>query len=171
MPLSTGLAAAVVCAAASAWDVRTGRIPNRLTFGAAAVAIVFRFVTGGPSGAGDAVLGWLVGAAVFFPICALGGMGAGDVKLLAAVGAWLGPSAAAWTALYAAIAGAVMAVFVGLVRGYLRTAFVNLRNLLYSWWLAGVQPVGELTLEHTRGPRLAYAVAIAAGTVMTLWLR
>ena len=171
MRLTTGIAVAIVCLAACVSDIRSRRIPNLLTFGAAVAAILFHGLTGGVQGLGHAALGWVVGAALFFPLFALGGMGAGDVKLMAAVGAWLGPAPAAWTALYAAIAGGAMAIGVALFRGYLRTAFRNIGHLLWSWWLAGVRPVPELTLDASRGPRLAYALPITVGTMVTLWLR
>lgn len=165
------IAAVMTCVTGCVADVKTRRIPNLLTFGAAFAALVIHAATGGMSGVAQAGLGWLVGAALFFPLFALRGMGAGDVKLLAAVGAWLGPWPTVWTALYAAIAGGVMAILVGMFHGYLRTAFRNMGRLLWSWWLGGVRPVPDLTLEGARGPRLAYALPITVGAMVTLWLR
>ena len=75
-------------ALASITDVRTRRIPNVLTFGATIAALLFHVSTGGTSGLTTSVGGWMLGAALFFPVFALRGMGAGDVKLLAAMG-WL----------------------------------------------------------------------------------
>ena len=115
--------------------------------------------------------GWLVGAAFFFPIFALGGMGAGDVKLMAALGAWLGPAAIVWVALYSSIAGAVMALVVAGFAGYLGQAFTNLWCLLMYWRIEGPRPAPELTLSSHKGPRLAYAVPVFAGLMVTLWLR
>ena len=63
--------------------------------------------------------GWAVGIAIFFVPFALGGLGAGDVKLLGAIGAWLGPMNALWVGLYAGAAGGVLAIFVALTKGYL----------------------------------------------------
>ena len=82
----------VVLALACISDLRTRRIPNVLTFSAVAAALVFHLLTGGWSAAGWSIAGCVLGALLFFPMFALRGMGAGDVKLLAAVGAWLGPS-------------------------------------------------------------------------------
>jgi prepilin peptidase CpaA len=98
-------------------------------------------------------------------------MGAGDVKLLAAVGAWLGPSQVATAALATSIAGGVIALVVALAHGYLRTAWRNLWMLLTQWRVMGIRPVDELTLQGARGPRLAYAFPIAIGTLVTLWLK
>ncbi len=102
---------------------------------------------------------------------ALRGMGAGDVKLLAAVGAWLGPSQVAIVALAASLAGGVIAIVVALGHGYLKTAVRNVWMLLMHWRVMGVRPLQEVTLEGTRGPRLAYAFPISIGTLVTLWLK
>ena len=76
-------AVVLVGCVASAFDLATRRIPNALTFGASAAAVAFHLLTGGLSGAGSSLAGLAVGLLVFFPIFALGGLGAGDVKLLA----------------------------------------------------------------------------------------
>ena len=152
-------------------DIRTRRIPNLLTFGAAGAALVFHGISGGLQGLQTAALGWIVGTALFLPFFLLGGMGGGDVKLLAALGAWLGPGAAFWLAIYSSIAGGVLAVVVALARGYLMTALRNLRGLLVYWSLVGPRPLDSLTLEHGKTPRLAFAVPMLVGTMVTLWLR
>ena len=152
-------------------DLRSRRIPNVLTFGAAAAALVYGAVVGGWPGVASAALGWVVGAAAFFIPFALGGLGAGDVKLLAAMGAWLGPVGAFWLALYTGVAGGVMALAVALGSGYLRRALTNVSLLLMHWRVAGLRPLSEVSLEGSDGPRLAYALPIFAGLVATLWLR
>ena len=156
---------------ASVSDLRTRRSPNALTFSAANAGLTFHAVTGGWTDAGWSLAGWFVGALLFFPIFALRGMGAGDVKLLAAVGAWLGPAQTVLVAVLTSIAGGVIALGVALAHRYLGTALRNVWTLLTHWRVAGVQPLPLVTLEGTRGPRLAYAVPIAIGTMVTLWLR
>jgi prepilin peptidase CpaA len=152
-------------------DLRTRRIPNVLTFSSAACALLFHLITGGWTAVAWSVCGYVLGAALFFPMFALRGMGAGDVKLLAAVGAWLGPGQIAIVALATSIAGGVLGLVVAVGYGYLRTALSNLWMLLAHWRVAGVRPLPPVTLQGAAGPRLAYAVPIAIGTVMTLWLR
>jgi prepilin peptidase CpaA len=152
-------------------DVRTRRIPNTLTFGAALAAVVFHVVTSGWPGLRDSVAGWLLGAALFFPIFALRGMGAGDVKLLAAVGAWLGPAQVVWVALITSMAGGILGLAVALAHGYASTAFRNIGALIGYWRLVGPRPLPTVTLEGSRGPRLAYAIPISIGTMVTLWLK
>ena len=167
MHIFVGALLAIACVS----DLRTRRIPNLLTFSAAAGALLFHLVTGGPSAAAWSVVGCLLGALLFFPMFALRGMGAGDVKLLAAIGAWIGPGQVVIAALVTSVAGGVLGVVVALSAGYLTTAFSNVWMLLTHWRVAGVRAVPEVTLQHNRGPRLAYAVPIAIGTVVTLWLK
>jgi len=164
--VSLGLAA-IACG----WDLRTRRIPQVLTLGGAVAGLAFHVLTGGWHGGLGSLAGWFIGIAVFLAPFALGGLGAGDVKLLGALGAWLGPVSVLWLALYTGAAGGVMALIVALARGYLRKALTNLYVLMMHWRLNGPTPLTDVTLEHARGPRLAYAVPIFAGTVATLWLR
>ena len=161
----------LVGAAACVIDLRTRHIPNALTFGTALAALLYHTVAGGLDGFLASAGGWFVGAALFFIPFALGGLGAGDVKLLAALGAWLGPRDAVWLALYTAIAGGVLAIVVGLSHQYLRQAFSNVWLLLTHWRARGLAPHPDLTLNGAKGPRLAYGAAIFSGTVVTLWLR
>ena len=160
--LSVGVVACVT-------DVRSRKIPNVLTFGAAACGMLFHLLAGGPSGLALAAGGWLIGIALFLPFFLLRGMGAGDVKLLAALGAWLGPLQIVWLALFASIAGGVMALLVALAKGHLRALFRNVGDILLFWYVAGPRPVPEQTLDHSKSPRLAYALPIFVGTVITLW--
>jgi prepilin peptidase CpaA len=152
-------------------DLRTRRIPNVLTLSGIGVALIFHLVTGGLTAAGWSLAGCLLGALLFFPMFALRGMGAGDVKLLAAVGAWLGPGQVVIVAFATSIAGGVLGVMVAVGYGYFRTALSNLWLLLMHWRVTGLGPLPAVTLQGASGPRLAYAVPIAIGTVVTLWLR
>jgi prepilin peptidase CpaA len=152
-------------------DLRTRRIPNVLTISAAAGAVLFHLATGGWQAAGWSIVGLFVGALLFLPMFALRGMGAGDVKLLAAVGAWIGPGQVAVVALATSLVGGVMAVVVALAYGYLRKALTNIYLLLVHWRVMGVSPLPAVTLEQASGPRLAYAFPIAIGTVVTLCLK
>jgi prepilin peptidase CpaA len=152
-------------------DVRTRRIPNFLTFGGAGAALAYHTWAGGWAGLAGSAEGWAVGIALFLPMFLLRGLGAGDVKLLGAVGAWLGPMGALWSGLYSVFAGGVLALVVGARHRYLGRAFRNLWNLLWFWRLAGVQPMPGLTVTDSPGPRLAYGAAIAAGTAAAVWLK
>jgi prepilin signal peptidase PulO-like enzyme (type II secretory pathway) len=135
-PTFATVAAVLIALVAVAWDLKTRRIPNALTFGAALAAVLVHGYAGGAAGAGLSLGGWLVGAA-----------------------------------LYSSIAGGGMALAVAAFSGYLRQAFTNLRSLLIQWHVAGIRPVPDLTLASNRGPRLAYAVPVLTGLMVTVWLQ
>ena len=168
MTIAEGCAAVTVIAACIT-DVSTSRIPNVLTFAAAAAALAFHAIAPGGLGAAHAGLGLVVGLAVFFPLFALGAMGAGDVKLMAAIGAWIGWKSIVMVALYGSVAGGVLALLFAARQSYLRTAFSNIKMLAAYWWVEGVKPLPALTLESKHSVRMPYALAIAAGLVVTLW--
>jgi hypothetical protein len=65
----------------------------------------------------------------------------------------------------------VLGLIVALFSGYLTQAFVNVSCLLMEWRISGPRPVDELTLAGHKGPRLAYAVPMFAGLMVTLWLK
>ena len=159
----------VVAIVAVVFDVRTRRIPNLLTFSAAILAVLVAMISGGLSATVTAVFAWILGVALFFPFFALGGMGAGDVKLLAALAAWLGPIDAVYMAMFTAMAGGVIGLGVTMLRGYTRQALSNIWLMLMHWRVAGPKPVPGLTLSDGDAPRLAYAIPIAVGAVCTLW--
>src|SRR5215212_3184421 len=160
-----------IAAAACITDVTTRRIPNVLTFGAAAGAILVRGVLFGTSGIVDGSAGWLTGFVLLFPLFFVRGLGAGDVKLVAALGAWFGAIDALWLALYTAVVGGLVGAGYALARGYLGTALSNIRVIGSHWMYSGFQPVPGITLDNTERPRLPYALPIFLGTLVTLWLR
>jgi prepilin peptidase CpaA len=155
--------------AAAACDLHSRRVPNVLTFGAAGVGLLCSWVHAGMGGLGQSVLGWLTGLALFLPLFAVRGMGGGDVKLLAAFGALLGPVGVLWAAVWASLAGGVLAIGVGAAHGYLGEAFRNLGAMLAVWHTVGPSAIAGVTLTDSPGPRLAYAIPIAVGALAALW--
>jgi prepilin peptidase CpaA len=165
------LVSLTVGALACATDLRSSRIPNWLTLGAVASGVAYHAFAPSGGGAAAAGFGLLAGLLVFFPFFALGALGAGDVKLMAALGSWLGWLPVVYVALYGAIAGGVLAIIVSMWHGYLGRALANLKALLMHWWVSGVRPLPELTLAGGHGLRLPYALPIMAGLVVMLWSR
>jgi prepilin peptidase CpaA len=159
----------VIGSLACVTDLRSARIPNVLTFGAVLTGLLFHALAPAGSGLTAALLGLVTGLLVFFPFFALRAMGAGDVKLMAALGTWLGWYSAIQIALYGAVAGGVLAVGLALWHGYLRKALRNVRALLLYWAAVGIRPLPELTLESGSGLRLPYALPIMVGLLVTLW--
>jgi prepilin peptidase CpaA len=98
-------------------------------------------------------------------------MGAGDVKLLGALGAWLGPAEVFRVALFSGVIGGAIALAIALDRGYAREAIANISVLFTSWRIEGLRPIPQFTLCNRTRPRLAYALPIVAGAVVVIWLR
>jgi prepilin peptidase CpaA len=163
------VAAIGIALVACLFDLHGRRIPNRLTFGAALAALVAAPFSDAMS-LQTITEGWLLGLLLWMPIYALGGMGAGDVKLLAAIGAWLGPVGVFQAALYTAIAGGILALAVAIAKGCVGRTFANVWLLLTHLRVVGVRPDLQLTLETSTSPRLAYAVPTLLGTVVAIWL-
>src|SRR3954453_18450483 len=93
---------------AAAIDLGSRRIPNWLTFSLVIGGIVQSLVFGATTSPGASLLGLLVGFSIPFVLFAMGALGGGDVKLLAGVGAWLGPIIIIKIFLAAAIVGMVI---------------------------------------------------------------
>ena len=86
------------------------RVPNWLTFHFVIGGLAFAAWSGGPAGLLWASGGAALGLALLLPLYAIGGMGAGDVKLLAGVGAWMGPALTLGAFVATAITGGLMAL-------------------------------------------------------------
>src|SRR2546427_6325621 len=127
--------ALLVWAAASDW--RSRRIPNWLTFTLALTGLAQAAAGIGAVGFGAAVTGLLTGFALTFVYFALGAMCAGDVKLLAGVGAWLGPWGALEVFLAEAIIGALLALVQAAAQGRLRAVLRNTAVLAGSMAAGG----------------------------------
>jgi prepilin peptidase CpaA len=154
--LILGLAAAVVI------DVRTRRIPNWLTgaIGGAGFGIAFG---GGALTPAHAALGMLVGLGLMLPGHLLGGGGAGDVKLMAAVGTVIGPGPVTYAFLYTAIVGGVFAIVIAVRRGLLADTVLGAGRLVTAPLAAPTE-----IKSPARANRFAYGPAIAVGTLIAL---
>lgn len=175
-----GLGIWLVAAAAS--DIRTRRIPNKLVAGGMLCGLALQSLAPagnglfsaawGGLGLGWALLGMLAGLALFMPLHLLRVLGAGDVKLLAMVGVWLGPRLLLGATLTTLLAGGLLAIAAMLIARRSREVLGNVRMLLTTLVLglpAGRVPPLHLAAGH--GARLPYALAIALGTLAQLaWL-
>ncbi len=151
----------VTVAIAFTTDLRQRRIFNTLTFPAMALGLMMHTLRDGPGGLIWALAGLLLGAALFCVPVAMGGRGAGDLKLLAALGALGGPAFVFWCALYTSIAGGVFAVIALLVSRRLVSVVGGM-----------VQEAGTQRIPRaTSNIRIPYAVPIAIGAVATLAVR
>jgi prepilin peptidase CpaA len=148
-------------------DLATRRIPNRLLLAGLACAFCLRVLSPDPSAALLGALGGMgVGLAVFLPFYLVRGMAAGDVKMMAVVGAFAGPADAFEVAVLSWCAGGVMALLLVLLNGRLRQVLGNVKRILCSIWIPGAgvtAPVAQASVGS-----MPYGLAIAVGTVAIL---
>ena len=111
---------AAATTAAAFIDLRTRRVPNAYTLPLAACGVLLGAAGWGTAGVGGALAGWAVGLLLMLPGYLIGATGGGDVKLFAALGAFLGPWLIAVALMHTAIAGAVLALVVATSRGRFR---------------------------------------------------
>ena len=96
----------------AAWiDGKELRVPNWLTYSMVLAGLVYNGVTAGWGGLGWALVGMVVGLLCLLPLYSVGGMGAGDVKLMAGIGAWLGGWVTFQSFLVTCVVGGVMALW------------------------------------------------------------
>jgi prepilin peptidase CpaA len=156
------LSLALLCVVALAvrQDLRERRISNGLTLAGFAAALAIQSLLAGTTGFLNALAGAGVGLACFLPLYLCRGMGAGDVKLMGAAGAFLGPASALIAALLSLASGAVLALVVLVWRA------IELRGAAVA---APGAPAHEAMLPQLRAQRFPYAAAIAIGVTATLW--
>ena len=160
---------AVLIALLGAWfDVTSRRIPNRLTYPAMLVAFVVRFGFLGWRGLLEGLLGLVLCGGVFFLRFVIHAMGGCDVKLMAAVGAWVGYHNAGMALIVCALAGGLIALGYVIVLKRYRTTFSNMLSLIRFHAYRGLHENPGLNLSSAAAVRMPYGVAIAAGAVGTL---
>lgn len=145
-------------------DVRSRRIPNHLTFPALAIALASHAAFGGRDGFLDSLTAAAIAGGVLLPGWLMGWMGAGDVKLMAACGAWLGMPGAVIAMLVSLIAGGLISTVMALRAGALRQALQG-AALMAAWGARG------RGMAVTTGIRFPFAVAILAGVTFALIVR
>lgn len=155
-------------AVASLTDLRSQRIPNALTLPCALAALAYHLLIQGPQGLWFSLAGLGVGFGLMLAPFLFRVMGGGDVKLLAAVGAWVGPQMVLVAFLLTSLAGGAYALVLLARRSdVLRGVFTPLRAALYATCATGefhYQPAPAASGL----PKLCYGLAIASGTVAAM---
>lgn len=165
-------AMATCCALAGSFcDVKSRRIPNLVTVPCFVSGLLLHLVLGGWKQMLLALAAGTICGVVFVLFYIAGGMGAGDVKLIMAVGCIAGLSHIVYILTLTAIAGGVMALGLALIRGRLQETLLNLGELITHHRQMGLQPHPELNLSNARTLRLPYALAIAGGCILTLCIQ
>ncbi|HUT12988.1 MAG TPA: A24 family peptidase [Thermoguttaceae bacterium] len=179
MDLESSIAVAivvVVAAIAGLSDVRTFKVPNRLTLPLAVTGVAYHTIAGGLAGLQLSLLGALFGFGVLFGLYVLGAIGAGDVKLMAGVGAWLGVSTSIYVFAVAAAGTALYSIIVLLRRGNLSQAFTTIQITLMQLQTIGKhlgadERVESIVHRKDRRKRLVpFAAMVALGAiVVAVW--
>lgn len=159
----------VLMSVAAAWlDVRHARIPNRLTVTGFALALLTRLFLGWRE-LGLGVLGGAVAAILSIPLFLARAMGGGDVKLLIAAGAFLGPKRFMVALVITAAAGALLSVIEATRRGVILPALLNVRDF-FKYWLTLGRRGERPQFISANMVKVPYGVAIALGAVIArLW--
>jgi prepilin peptidase CpaA len=166
VPLWVAAPVVVIATLAARADVRTRRIPNHLVFPAIVIALVSHLVLRGPSGLADSATGMALVGVALLPGWFMRWMGAGDVKLVAALGAWLGMPLAVVMLLLSLIAGGVCALVLAVRRRVLVKALQGAATLGTMALAPAGRPDG--VAATATGIRFPFALAVFAGAAGTL---
>ena len=159
----------IVLLAAAITDIRSYKIPNFLTFSGMLCGILYHTVQNGLSGFLFSTGGILVGMSLFILFYLSGGMGAGDVKLMGSVGAFLGVKAVLIVGLYTAIIGGVYALLLIALnpvesKSLVTRTYVSLKTFICTGEFIAIPP-GKDEKKLT----LCYGVAISLGGIFYIY--
>lgn len=160
------LATLAVALCAGYIDWRTRRIPNWLTVSGVVLGITLNSIFGGWRGAINSLEGAGLALGLLLPLVLLRGIGAGDWKLLGAVGALMG-----WRVMLAVlivsclVTGAAALVQV-VATGRLKATFRNIWTLLKGFAIFGFRPNPEISLDNPTLAKLPFGTCVAVGTAL-----
>ncbi|MFH0903379.1 MAG: A24 family peptidase [Pseudomonadota bacterium] len=149
----TGMVAAGLC------DLKTRRVPNKLNIALFVGGLLVRVAVGGLASMAWGIAGAAVGFVVLLVPFQIRWLGAGDVKLIMAAGAWLGPKAVAWAILYGLAAGGLLSVIMTILGG--RRHVREVANNIVASFLT-LSPPGVEERPPTKRVPMAVALGLAA---------
>lgn len=170
MPVPLKIALIVLVVISGAFDLRTRKIPNWLTGSGILAGVGLQFWAEGIHGLTAAALGIGLAVLVYLPLYFLRGMGAGDVKLMAGVGAVCGPSIWFHVFIATSLLGGIVALILAAAKSRLKTTLFNLAGII-SALVRGVAPSKRdpaLDFRNPRALRLPHGAVIASGSVACL---
>lgn len=158
-------ALALLLASAAVCDIRRHRIPNFLSVLGLGLGLLWHGCRSGSVGLLFSAEGIAVACLALLPY-ALGALGAGDVKLLGAVGALMGPIFLCWTLLGTVFAGAILGLVWAMTRGVLRE---TLANTLFGLHLVKARAGVTALASTSKAGKMPLAPAILAGALFAYW--
>jgi len=157
----------VVLFIAAVMDIRIHKIPNWLTYPTMVIALAGHTWSGGWQGFLFSVQGMALGLAILIVPYLIGGMGAGDAKLLGAVGGILGPGGVFTAFLFTAVVGGIYALALLTVRGYFTQALRQAASFVKTFVLTGTLIFPSVATRR-KNLELYYGFAIAVGTFLSV---
>lgn len=161
----------IVLAVATFTDLRSRRIPNWLVLPFLPAGIAVSGWLYGMHGIGQSIAGAGVGLLIYGVLYWMGGMGAGDVKLCAAIGAWIGPDQLFIALVITAIAGGIMALCWAAYGGFLKDLFTGAGELIFDWKRHGMRRDPKMPPANPLRRKMPYVPAIAIGTLVSFFSR
>ena len=165
------LALVVVAGVSAGYDIRFRRIPNWLVVAGLLVGLVFNIFLLGWAGLRSSLLGMALALLVYLPLYGLRGTGAGDAKLMAAIGAILGPYN--WIAVFllTALTGGAAALILVVVNGRARRTLENMALTLreLAFFRAPYRANPALDVSHANAVTLPHGAIIVAGSLEFLF--
>jgi len=158
----------LILAAATVTDLSERRIPNALTYPAMLLALCWHYILTGGDGLLFSAIGLAIGFTTLLIPFLMGHMGAGDVKLMAAVGAFLGPMGVLKAFVFTSLAGGLYAVTVMAWRSPLAEQAAMLMSDSAGFLSRTGRWFCDVRGRAQGAPQLAYGAAIAAGTVISV---
>jgi prepilin peptidase CpaA len=160
----------IICVSiATVSDLRSQRIPNWLVVPFLTAGVVVSALAYGWMGLAQSLEGVLLAALLLGLFYVAGGMGMGDVKLCAAVGAWIGPQQLSFALVFMGLAGGLMAFVWATSGGFLKETLDGASDLIFGLRGRGFRPHPTLLLTNPAARRMPYAPAIAVGTILSFF--
>jgi prepilin peptidase CpaA len=161
----------VVLGVATFTDLRSRRIPNWLVLPFFVLGFIVSGWMHGWRGMGDSLAGAALGLLIYGVLFWMGGMGAGDVKLCAAIGAWIGPHQLMFAVVITGMVGGLMVLCWALFGGFIGELFTGAGNLVFGWKQRGGVRDPEMAISNPLKRKIPYAPAIAIGTLISFFAR
>jgi len=159
------IGAVIVALAGAITDVHSARIPNKLTYTAIAAAILLRTALLGLPGLKNCGLGILVAGGFFLVLFVLGAIGGGDLKMMSAIGAWVGGTHILTVLIAIGLAGGMLAITSVIFSKNTIQTIRNTGRLIAYRFTCGLQPHPEMNVQAPGSRRIPLGLAIAMGTL------
>jgi prepilin peptidase CpaA len=169
MPPLIWVGAVVFAIVAGTWDWRTRRIPNWLSVSGLCVGIVGNVLLSGWEGAKFSLAGAGIALGALLPLVLLGGLGAGDWKLMGALGSFLGARQFFLLLILAFLIAGLMATIQTTWQRRWRVVLKNLRDVLKGYFVYGLRPHPVVNLENPKMHSLPFGTAVAVATLICYW--